>query len=148
MKQRKIMHLCRKLRWNSARLSYNWVEADTLCNSKALSTLAIIVAEFGDSRRFRRQSPNTATVTNGVAVLGDWLPNSATNCRPFQHGVYNGTKLSTEPPCITCSCWCHLKSLLQLTYQIFSPYLRHTLYVQYVYTCKMRWLQFYHELYT
>jgi len=30
---------------------------------KALSTLATTVAEFGDSRHFRQQSPNSATLT-------------------------------------------------------------------------------------
>ena len=33
---------------------------------KALSTLATIVAEFGDSRRFWRQSPNSATIVASV----------------------------------------------------------------------------------
>jgi len=43
------------------------------CNStifavaaKALSTLATIVAEFSDSRRFWRQSPNLATIVASV----------------------------------------------------------------------------------
>jgi len=41
--------------------------------SKALSTLASRVAEFGNSRRFRRQSPKTATVTEFGVKLS---PNS------------------------------------------------------------------------
>jgi len=43
--------------------------AVALPTAKALSTLATILAEFGDSHRFWRQSPNLATIVASVGGL-------------------------------------------------------------------------------